>query len=183
MDHSRRADTRADSAMPQAIPFRFVVWDRLVLLLGNLLLALLWPAFNGDYTIRASLWGFALGVLILTAYHRPYLLWLLRLALFVLYLLWSIAASSVRVAIQILLRRTRAQAIVAYELEADSDLETLMMASAVTLTPGTIAVDAQYDGEGQRILFVHLLDGRDPDRFRADLKYGFERRILQLVRE
>ncbi len=100
-----------------------------------------------------------------------------------LFLAANIIYSCLQVAGQILFRRTLEQSIVEYELIADSDIETLVLATAITLTPGTISVDTQFRPDGRRMLYVHLLDGRNPEQFRVALKYGFEQRIYELARE
>ncbi len=161
----------------------YVIWNRLSLLLGNILLALLWPAFNGTFTIRSGLGGFIFAAIILTAYDRRYSLWLLRICLFLISLLWTILKSCLQVAALILTAQRYPQAIIAFELEADSDFESLVLATAITLTPGTISVDIGHNAKGRRLLYVHLLDGRRTEQFRLDLKEGFERRIYQIVRE
>lgn len=175
-----RPASRADASRG-ASPF--VIRDRLTLLLGHIFLSLLWPAFNGTYTVKAALGGFFFATVILTLYRRAYWRWLVRAVLFMLYLIWTIAVSCAQVLMQILAHKTYEQAIVAYEVTADSDMEVLVLATVVTLTPGTISVDARYARNGARTLYVHLLDGRYPEQFRAHLKYGFERRILELARE
>lgn len=161
----------------------YVIWNRLSLLLGNILLALLWPAINGTFTVRSVIGGFLFAAIILTAYDRRYSLWLMRIGLFLLHLMWTIIESCLQVAALIVTRRRYPQAIIGYELEADSDFETLVLATAITLTPGTISVDIGRNPDGRRILYVHLLDGRYPERFRHNLKHGFEQRIFQIVRE
>ncbi len=162
---------------------RFILRDRLSLFSGNVLLALLWPAFSGAFTIRSAVGGFLFAAIILTAFNRHYLLWLWGIAAFLLHLAASIMQACLQVAGQILFRRTFEQSIVEYELVADSDLETLILATAITLTPGTIAVDTRYRQDGRRVLYVHLLDGRHPEGFKAAMKHGFERRIYELARE
>ncbi len=161
----------------------FILRDRLSLFAGNVLLALLWPAFSGAFTARSALGGFLFAAIILTAFNRRYFLWLWDIVIFLLYLAASIVQACLQVAGQILFRRTFKQSIVEYELMADSDLETLILATAITLTPGTISVDTRYRQDGTRLLYVHLLDGRNPERFRAAIRYGFERRIYELARE
>lgn len=172
----RRADA-SSGASP------FAIRDRLTLLLGHIFLTLLWPAFNGTYTVKAAAGGFLFATVILTLYQRAYGRWLVRAVLFILYLFWTIAVSCAQVLLQILAHKTYEQAIVAYEVTADSDMEVLVLATVITLTPGTISVDTRDARNGGRTLYVHLLDGRRPEQFRAQLKYGFERRILELARE
>ncbi len=176
---------RMQDGTPDALPgrTRFVLRDRLSLFSGNVLLALLWTAFSGTFTFRSTVGGFLFAAIILTAFNRHYLLWLWGIVVFLLHLAVSIVQACLQVAGQILFRRTFEQAIVEYELVADSDIETLILATAITLTPGTIAVDAQYRPDGRRVLYVHLLDGRHPEGFKASMKHGFERRIYELARE
>ena len=162
---------------------RFILRDRLSLFSGNVLLAFLWPAFSGTFTVRSVVGGFFFAAIILTAFNRHYVPWLWGIAVFLLHLAASIVQSCLQVAGQILFRRTFEQSIVEYELMADSDIETLILATAITLTPGTISVDTRYRQDGKRLLYVHLLDGRNPEGFKGAMRYGFERRIYELARE
>ncbi len=175
-----QSSTRNSPLLPGSA---IVIRNRLSLLLGNILLAVLWPAFNGTFTIKAGVGGFLFAAIILTAFDRRYSLWLMRIVLFFLYLMWSIVESSLQVAVQVLTYRRYPQAIIDYELVADSDFEALVLATAITLTPGTIATDIARQPNGRRVLYVHLLDGRYPEQFRINLKHGFEQRIYQIVRE
>ena len=57
-----------------------------------------------------------------------------------------------------------------------------MLASAITLTPGTISVDLGEDEEGANILFVHNLTVNDPVAYRESVRAGFESMILRITR-
>ena len=57
-----------------------------------------------------------------------------------------------------------------------------MLASAITLTPGTLSVDLGKDDEGNNILFVHNLKVGDPEAYRSSVHHGFERMILRITR-
>lgn len=162
---------------------RLAFRDRLSLLAGNVLLSLLWLAFSGNFTLQSAAGGFLGGAAILGAFNRRYLKWLWDLIAFHFHLAWSILLASLQVMGQVLFRRRLEQGIIEYELTADSDIETLMIATAVTLTPGTISVDSRYGPDGKRYLYVHLLDGQAAEEFRVTLKHGFERRVYELARE
>ena len=69
--------------------------------------------------------------------------------------------------------------IVGLPLTARSDLEILLVANMISLTPGTLSVDLSED---RRILFVHVMFLDDPDRFRESIKSGLERRVLEVTR-
>lgn len=69
--------------------------------------------------------------------------------------------------------------IVGVPLNAESDMEILLVASLISLTPGTLSVDISED---RRILYVHVMYLDDPDQFRQAIKDGVERRVLEVIR-
>ncbi len=60
-----------------------------------------------------------------------------------------------------------------------SDVEITLLANLVTLTPGTLSLDVSED---RSTLFVHAMFVDDPDVLRREIKHGFERRVLELLR-
>lgn len=92
----------------------------------------------------------------------------------------EIVLSACRVAILVLSPRMHLQpGIFAFPLKAERDFEITLLANLITLTPGTLSVDVSDD---RSILYVHALDVSDPDRTRAEIAAGFERRILEAFR-
>lgn len=77
--------------------------------------------------------------------------------------------------------RSLSPGIVAVPLEPMSDLELLLVANLITLTPGTLSVDVSPD---RRTLYIHTMSvtTADADAFRASIKDGFERRVLEVTR-
>jgi multicomponent Na+:H+ antiporter subunit E len=77
--------------------------------------------------------------------------------------------------------RALSPGIVAVPLEPMSDLEILLIANLITLTPGTLSVDVSRD---RRTLYIHTMSvtTTDADDFRASIKNGFERRVLEVTR-
>ncbi len=69
--------------------------------------------------------------------------------------------------------------IVGVPLTARSDMEILLVANLISLTPGTLSIDLSDD---RRILYVHVMFLGDPDRFRESIKKGLERRVLEVTR-
>ena len=65
-------------------------------------------------------------------------------------------------------------------LSAESDMEILLVANLISLTPGTLSVDLSDD---RRTLYVHVMFLDDPDQFRQSIKVGLERRILEVTRD
>jgi len=68
-------------------------------------------------------------------------------------------------------------AIVAVPLSVKTDLQITLLANLITLTPGTLSIDVSED---KKFLFVHLMYGANPDKAIAEIKSGFEKKILEV---
>ncbi|PWK75768.1 Na+/H+ antiporter subunit E [Aminobacter sp. AP02] len=152
---------------------------------NELILALIWVAISGSYSIPNLVFGFAIGWIVLFLVRdqrlatrtviRPWAL-LLLIGLFIKELLLS----ALRVARLVLSPRMDIKpGIFAYPLKVDRDFEITLLANLITLTPGTLSVDVSDD---RRTLFVHGMDCSDPEQARRDISQGFERRILEAFR-
>jgi multicomponent Na+:H+ antiporter subunit E len=151
-------------------------------LLLNLLIAFVLPNFFTLYGgLIDSLLAFAAGLVALTLADRSYGRYLWRSALFVIYLAWQIVLSNFAIAGLILQPKPKLDpGIIAIPLSVSTDLEIMALASAITLTPGTISVDLGRVAKGRRVLYVHALVVEDPDKVRAGIKATFERRIIRI---
>lgn len=71
--------------------------------------------------------------------------------------------------------------VLALPLDAESDLEITILASLISLTPGTLSIDVTDD---RKILYVHAMytTNGDMDILKNEIKQGFERRILEITR-
>jgi multicomponent Na+:H+ antiporter subunit E len=71
--------------------------------------------------------------------------------------------------------------VLALPLDAESDLEITILASLISLTPGTLSIDVTDD---RKILYVHAMytTNGDLDQLKKEIKLGFERRILEITR-
>ncbi|MFO7715498.1 Na+/H+ antiporter subunit E [Desulfosarcina sp.] len=69
--------------------------------------------------------------------------------------------------------------IVGVPLRAESDMEILLVANMISLTPGTLSVDLSED---RRTLFVHVMFLDDPEQFRKSIQDGLEKRVLEITR-
>jgi multicomponent Na+:H+ antiporter subunit E len=154
--------------------------DVMSLLARNLLLALAWALLEADLSFRALLVGFVLGffAIVLTEHalgrHRH-----ARTAASVVVLAWTFLAelvlSSLALARDILRHRRRFHpAFIRLDVRGSTPTEMALLAALISLTPGTITVDASPDPPS---LFVHALYGRDPEALRARLA-----RFVRLVR-
>lgn len=157
------------------------------LLLINALLALVWALLAGADEPAAFLVGAIVGFFVLTLYNLEYGRRIGRAFGFFLYVLWQIALSSIAVGRAVLRPNRHVRpGIVAVPLDATTPLEILLLASIITLTPGTISVETGQtvgdDTPARRVLFVHALKIDDPEALRASIKHDFERRILAFTR-
>ena len=69
--------------------------------------------------------------------------------------------------------------VVAVPLDARGDAEITLLANLVSLTPGSLSLDVSDD---RCTLFVHVMFLDDPEATRREIKDGFERRVVELLR-
>ena len=157
----------------------------MTLFVWNLLLAFVWAAVVGELSLGILAVGFAIGFVILGVAGRlvgssRYFEKCLRLVEFAVFFLGQLALSSLRVGADILTPRHRARpGIVAVPLDARTDAEITLFANVVSLTPGSLSLEVSTD---RSTLYVHAMFLDDPEAFRRELKQGFERRVLELMR-
>jgi len=99
---------------------------------------------------------------------------------FTFFFLRELIHSNFRVAWDVISPKSqRKPGIVAIPLDVSSDTEITFLANLITLTPGTLSLDVSDD---RRVLYVHGMFVEDPQRMREQIKNGFERRVLELLR-
>lgn len=107
--------------------------------------------------------------------------WLLKpfLALELLvYFTKELVMSNVQVAVYALSPMERLRpAIVRVPLTVKTDMEILLLANLITLTPGTLSLDVSPD---KSALFVHVIHTESPDETIAGIKTGFENRVRRI---
>ncbi|MBM3135300.1 MAG: Na+/H+ antiporter subunit E [Chloroflexi bacterium] len=152
----------------------------------NLLLALAWVALTGQFTPVNFVIGFALAYLLLwlaqrTAEPAPYFGKARQALGFALFFLWQMIKANLQVAYSVLTPRYRMRpGVIAIPLDVQTDAEITLLANLITLTPGTLSLDVSAD---RRVLYVHsMVLGDDVERFRREVKEGFERRVLEVLR-
>ena len=151
----------------------------------NLLLALLWAAVVGSVDPAHLLTGFVVGYGVLWL-ARPvlgptrYFGKLIEALRFVTFFVYELVLSNLRVAWDVLTPKAyRRPGVVAVPLDAESDVEITLLANLVTLTPGSLSLDIAPD---RSCLYVHAMFVDDVEQLRRDVKEGFERRVLELLR-
>jgi multicomponent Na+:H+ antiporter subunit E len=154
------------------------------MVLVALILALIWAAVTGTFTLVNLLFGFAVGVLAMWLLRdqvaRPRSLRKARKAivLFVVFLR-ELLVSATKVALQVLDPNLKAKlkpAFVSVPLDLKTDGQITLLANMITLTPGTLSVDVSDD---RKVLVVHALDVVDRESLVREIKTGFEARVRE----
>lgn len=153
--------------------------------LANLLLALVWAAMTGNFSLENLVVGFLIGYLVLFLAQRvfgrsPYFGRLGRVVRFALFYVYELFKANLRVAADVVTPAHRSRpGIVAIPLDARTDAEITVLANLITMTPGSLSIDVSED---RRVLYVHAIFVQDADEFRRQLKHDFERRVLEMLR-
>ncbi len=153
----------------------------------SLLLAVCWLWLNNTLDPGHVLLGAALGVAIpyLTRRFWPEPLVIrrpLRVVEYLALVTWDVVVANLQVAAIILgpLSRLR-PAFVRVPLDIRTDFAVTVLASTVTLTPGTVSVEIEDDGAGGRTLVVHALLCLDPESMTRIIKQRYERRLKEIL--
>lgn len=103
---------------------------------------------------------------------------------YVVYLVTHIVAGSVNVVLSALSRGGRGTpCIVEFPVRCASDLEVSLLASSITITPGTLVLGvAAADGDTPTTLFVHSLYDNQRERVMDGLR-ELETHVLNAVRK
>jgi multicomponent Na+:H+ antiporter subunit E len=154
------------------------------MLVWNLLLAGLWMAMT-ELSSTHMVIGFVLGYFVLwlspgRGQRSRYFRRVGQGLRFAGFFLRELAIATARVAYDVLTPTPYMKpAVLGIPLDVETDTEIALLAIVVTLTPGTLALDISSD---RKTLYVHAMYVTDPETIRRDIKQGFERRILELLR-
>jgi multicomponent Na+:H+ antiporter subunit E len=150
----------------------------------NLLVAVIWAALWGSFTLFQLTAGFVLGFLVLwllqPLFGVPdgYFLRAYRVVRLILFFLYDLAVSSIRVAYDVLTPKDYSNPkILEMPLDVKSDIEILLVTNLISLTPGTLSLDVTPD---RKTLIVHAMFADDPEAVIASLKNGMERMVKEV---
>ncbi len=151
----------------------------------NVFIAFGYMGVQGQFSLSGLTIGFSLGYLALwitqPLYGKSRYFQRVPKAILLLgYFLVELVHSNLRVAWDVITPgHISRPGIVGVPLSARSDMEILLVANLISLTPGTLSVDLSDD---RRTLFVHVMFLDDPERFRQSIKEGLEQRVLEVTR-
>lgn len=150
----------------------------------SLTLVFVWLGLVNKFTLGNLILGGAIGLIVpmVTAAYwpdRPVLRRPLKIAEYMLVVLWDIIVANVQVAIIILFRpeNTIRSHWIPVPLEITSAEAITVMAGTITLTPGTVSATLAADGS---CILVHCLHTEDADAVRDGIKARYERRLKEI---
>lgn len=151
----------------------------------NLALALAWVGMTGALNASNLLVGFIVGYVVLLIMRGPqamrghlYRMW--RTVELAGFFVWELLLANMRVAWDVVTpTHLMRPGVIAVPLDARDDLEILILANMVSLTPGTLSLDVSDD---RTVLYIHAMYLHDRERITRAIKHGFERRLLEVLR-
>jgi multicomponent Na+:H+ antiporter subunit E len=151
----------------------------------NLLVALAWAGLHEQFTAANFAVGFVLGFVLLY-FAQPvlgpslYFAKVRQVLGLLLFFFWELVLANLRVARDVITPGFDMRpGVLAIPLDARSDVEITLLANMITLTPGTMSLDVSLD---RKTLYIHTLWGEDTGMVRRNIKEGFEKRLLEVLR-
>ncbi len=151
----------------------------------NIFLALVWTFLQGELHGRNFAAGLLLGYLVIAASHRvlgttAYVRKVSQVLGFLGFVLWDIFTASLAIAWIIIQPKLQIRpGIIAIPLDVETDVEIVVVANLLTLSPGSLSLDVSSD---RRTLYVHAMTLDDAGTFSAGVKNNLERRVSEVLR-
>lgn len=138
----------------------------------------------GNFDPPYLVFGFVLGYLILWLFYQKsptpkYFREVPLVIEFVIFFLWEVFLSNIRLTITILSPKMNLRpAVVAVPLDLKSEVGIVILSHMITLTPGTLSLDISSN---RHTIYVHVYDLDDPNKFVERIKSKFERRVREII--
>lgn len=151
--------------------------------LHSLLLLIVWMLLNNTLALGHLVLGSFLAIVIplLTSgmqdpqpsFHKP-----LAIIRYILMVLGDIVVANFEVAMLVLGPAKKLKpAFIAVPLDIEYGLPITILASTVSLTPGTVSAEISED---KKWLYVHVLNLADKDELIASIKHRYERPLMEI---
>lgn len=157
----------------------------MIAFIWNLLLALMWVVLTGNIGGVNLLFGFLIGYLVLGVMQRQvpvlrgYTKRLPKLFFFTIFFIKELIQANLTVAFDIITPVWYMKpGVIAFPLDAKTEVEVTMVANFISLTPGTLSLDVSDD---RRVLYIHAMFLDDEEELRKSIK-NLERRVLKILR-
>jgi multicomponent K+:H+ antiporter subunit E len=109
--------------------------------------------------------------------ERPAVFKAWRLPGYLLLVLWDIVIASFEVAWLIISPRRPEPMFISYPLQLDSPQAIAILASTISLTPGTVTADVSDD---HKILLIHALDTRTAEEVIEAIHKRYEKPLMEM---
>lgn len=150
-----------------------------------LLVAWLWlnDSLHPGHVVLGAVLGFAVPLFTRRFWPDPIVLRRpVRLLRYLLIVLYDVIVANLQVAALILGPASRWRpAFVRVPLELRTDFAVTVLASTVTLTPGTVSVDVEQQADGRYVLVVHVLRCTDERELVESIRQRYERRLQEIL--
>jgi multicomponent Na+:H+ antiporter subunit E len=153
--------------------------------LSNILLTFVWVALTGSFAFLNFLFGFILSFIILWVISlgsddSKYFKILPKIVFFFFFFSYELIKANIQVAFDVVTPKFYMKpGIVKVPLDAKTDIEITLLANLISLTPGTLSLDVSSD---KKVLYVHAMYLSNKEKFIKDIKKGFEKRLLEILR-
>lgn len=152
--------------------------------LSNILLAFIWMALTGTFTLGNFIFGYivCLAIMWLISTDRmenQYFNRIPRVISFFFFFLYELGKANVQVASDVIRPKNMRPGIIRIPLEAKTDMEITLLSNFINLTPGTIVLDVSED---RTVFYVHAIFVKDKEAFIEKLKNGLEKKLLEVLR-
>lgn len=151
----------------------------------NLLLSFIWVALTGHLLFANFYLGFVLGFFLLWLTNRNeegrrYFNRVPKVIGFFFYFIYEMLKANIQVAYDVITPNYFMHpGIVKFPTKAKTDLEINMLSTIISLTPGTLILDISED---KKVLYIHVMYLKDKNKFIQQIRTGFERKLLELIR-
>jgi len=155
------------------------------LFLMNILLAFIWVALTGKFLYTNLIFGFFMSYLIIWLMTRSndkvnYFRRAPQVVGFFLFFIKELIKANIEVAYDVITPRDHMKpGIIGFPLKAETDLEITLLSNFITLTPGTLGLDISTD---RKTMYIHAMYIDDREEFIENIRHGFERRLLDILR-
>lgn len=154
------------------------------ILIINIILATIWAALTGAFTLPNLITGFVLGYVVLYLLRGlfdggQYFNKGAQAVKFLLFFLWELLIANLRVARDVLRPGPLKMQprVIAVPLKIKEDVPIVVLANVLSLTPGSLSLDVSDD---HKTLFIHAMHAPDPEETRREIENGFEKLVMNL---
>lgn len=155
-------------------------------ILINIALAIIWMFLQNNYSLASFFFGYAIGLLLLFILRRFLVfdfyftrIWAIIKLIFLF--LKELVVANIDV-IKVVLNPNLGNyspGIVAVPTNLETKFEITLLASLISLTPGTVSMDFSDDN---KIIFIHSIHIQDKEEMIAQIHNTFERAIMEVTK-